>query len=103
MDKIGTVYVTGNVDITSVGFCNIAESTCSPPLKPLEREILRCFDKFPEGDILIVQNTPDALLSTALFRAINKTKKESCDNTGNPGCATVHAGYERRRFAGSIG
>ena len=23
----------------------------------------------------------------------------SCDNTGNSGCTTVHAGYERRRFA----
>lgn len=69
-------YMTGKVEVTSVGFCNIAGINLLSPLKPLEREILRCLDKFPEGDILIVQNTPSALLSTALFRAIDKTKRK---------------------------
>ena len=69
-------YMTGKVEVTSVGFCNIAGINLISPLKPLEREILRCFDEFPEGDIQIVQNTPDALLSTALFRAISKTKRK---------------------------
>ncbi len=68
-------YTTGKVEVTSVGFCNIAGINLISPLKPLEREIRRCFDEFPEGSILIVQNTPDALLSTALFRAIEKTTR----------------------------
>jgi len=68
-------YNKENFYVTSIGFCNIVGINQKSPIRPLEREILRCFDEFPDGKIIVVQNTPDSILSTALFSAIEKTTR----------------------------
>lgn len=69
-------YHEGVIDYRSIGFCNVIGVNRYSPLNPLKKCLLSTFEKFPQGNIIVIQNTPDLLLSKALFNAIKQSQRK---------------------------